>query len=62
MVTGVQTCALPIYLIFFLVVSKKVDKIKEQQEKILDKVIGVTTNTLDGSYEFSYKKNRRKWL
>lgn len=33
------------------VVSKKVDKIKEQQEKILDKVIGVTTNTLDGSYE-----------
>lgn len=32
-------------------VSKKVDEIKEQQEKILDKVIGVTTNTLDGSYE-----------
>lgn len=33
------------------VVSKKVDEIKEQQEKILDKVIGATTNTLDGSYE-----------
>ncbi len=32
-------------------VSKKVDEIKEQQEKILDKVIGITTNTLDGSYE-----------
>ncbi|KPI50687.1 metallophosphatase [Clostridioides difficile] len=32
-------------------ISKKVDEIKKQQEEILDKVIGVTKNTLDGSYE-----------
>lgn len=32
-------------------ISKKIDEIKGQQEKILDKVIGVTKNTLDGSYE-----------
>ncbi|MDB3085237.1 bifunctional metallophosphatase/5'-nucleotidase [Clostridioides difficile] len=32
-------------------ISKKIDEIKEHQEKILDKVIGVTKNTLDGSYE-----------
>lgn len=32
-------------------ISKKVDEIKKLQEEILDKVIGVTKNTLDGSYE-----------
>ncbi|MCC0761547.1 bifunctional metallophosphatase/5'-nucleotidase [Clostridioides sp. ES-S-0006-03] len=32
-------------------ISEKIGEIKKQQEQVLDKVIGVTKNTLDGSYE-----------
>lgn len=32
-------------------INKKIDEIKEHQEKILDKVIGVAKDILDGSYE-----------